>query len=193
MPPQLKDRILVARTEFRELFAREGQARLLFYEPDRYIESRSIRDNILFGQPKPGRPGVTERIGECLVQLLIEEGVLETILELGLDFQVGSMGEYLSSGQRQKIALARVFLKEPAVYILDEATSAWTTPPRPGSRISCGPCAAGHTVISVVHRLDTVSHYDRIVVMKAGKIVESGPFAELMAAKGVLHDLVGSA
>jgi ABC-type multidrug transport system fused ATPase/permease subunit len=193
MPPQLKDRILVARTEFRELFAREGQARLLFYEPDRYIESRSIRDNILFGQPKPGRPGVTERIGECLVQLLIEEGVLETILELGLDFQVGSMGEYLSGGQRQKIALARVFLKEPAVYILDEATSALDNASQARVQNFLRTVRGRHTVISVVHRLDTVSHYDRIVVMKAGKIVESGPFAELMAAKGVLHDLVGSA
>ncbi len=193
MPSQLKERILVARTEFRELFAREGQTRLLFYEPDRYIESRSIRDNILFGQPKPGRPGVTERIGECLVQLLIEEGVLETILEMGLDFQVGSMGEYLSGGQRQKIALARVFLKEPAVYILDEATSALDNASQARVQNFLRTVRGRHTVISVVHRLDTVSHYDRIVVMKAGKIVESGPFAELMAAKGVLHDLVGSA
>jgi ABC-type multidrug transport system fused ATPase/permease subunit len=64
-------------------------------------------------------------------------------------------------------------------------------PPRPGSRIFFGPCAAGTRSLSVVHRLDTVSHYDRIVVMKAGKIVESGPYDELMAAKGVLYDLVG--
>ena len=193
MPTQIRDRILQARREFREVFARTGQGTLRFYEPDLYVESRSIRDNILFGQPKPGRPGAMDRISEHLVQLLIEEGVLESIVELGLEFQVGSMGEYLSGGQRQKIALARVFLKAPAVYILDEATSALDNASQARVQNFLKAVRGRHTVISVVHRLDTVSHYDRIVVMKAGKIVESGPYGELMAAKGVLHDLVAKA
>lgn len=193
MPENLKERLLRARREFRESFARSGQGSLRFYEPDHYVESRSIRDNILFGQPKPGRPGAMDRISEHLVQLLIEEGVLESILELGLEFQVGSMGEYLSGGQRQKIALARVFLKAPAVYILDEATSALDNASQARVQNFLKAVRGRHTVISVVHRLDTVSHYDRIVVMKAGKIVESGPYDELMAAKGVLHDLVAKA
>ena len=193
MPENLKERLLMARREFRETFARSGQGALRFYEPDLYVESRSIRDNILFGQPKPGRPGAMDRISEHLVQLLIEEGVLESIVELGLEFQVGSMGEYLSGGQRQKIALARVFLKAPPVYILDEATSALDNASQARVQNFLKAVRGRHTVISVVHRLDTVSHYDRIVVMKAGKIVESGPYDELMAAKGVLHDLVAKA
>ena len=136
---------------------------------------------------------VLERINQHLVQLLIEEGVLESIVELGLEFQVGSMGEYLSGGQRQKIALARVFLKQPAVYVLDEATSALDNASQARVQNFLRTVRGRHTVLSVVHRLDTVSHYDRIVVMKAGKIVESGPYDELMAAKGVLHGLVGTA
>ena len=193
MPDVLKERILRGRGEFREHYARSGLAILSFYEAERYIESRSIRDNILFGQPRSGRPGVSDRIAEHLVQLLIEEGLLESIVELGLEFEVGSMGEYLSGGQRQKIALARVFLKEPAVYVLDEATAALDNASQARVQNFLRTVRGRHTVISVVHRLDTVSHYDRIVVMKAGKIVESGPFDELMAARGVLHGLVGKA
>lgn len=193
MPAPLKDRILAARREFRAYVAEFGESSLQFYDSGRYIASRSIRDNILFGQPKSGRSGALERINQHLVQLLIEEGVLESIVDLGLEFQVGSMGEYLSGGQRQKIALARVFLKQPAVYVLDEATSALDNASQARVQNFLRTVRGRHTVISVVHRLDTVAHYDRIVVMKAGKIVESGPYDELMTAKGVLYDLVGTA
>ncbi len=193
MPAPLKDRILAARREFRAYVAEFGESSLQFYDSGRYIASRSIRDNILFGQPKSGRSGVLERINQHLVQLLIEEGVLESIVDLGLEFQVGSMGEYLSGGQRQKIALARVFLKQPAVYVLDEATAALDNASQARVQNFLRTVRGRHTVISVVHRLDTVAHYDRIVVMKAGKIVESGPYDELMTAKGVLYDLVGTA
>lgn len=193
MPAALKERILRARAEFRGFLAESGTSSLRPYDPDRYIESRSIRDNILFGQPRPGRGGALERISQHLLQLLIEEGVLESIVELGLEFQVGSMGEHLSGGQRQKVALARVLLKAPVVYILDEATAALDNASQARVQNFLRTVRGRHTVISVVHRLDTVSHFDRVVVMKAGKIVESGPFDELMAAKGVLYDLVGTA
>ena len=193
MPGELKSRIVAARKETREYASQFSDSRLQFYEPDQYFQFRSIRDNILFGQPKAGRGGALERINQHLVQLLIEEGVLESIVEQGLDFQVGSMGEYLSGGQRQKVALARVFLKHPAIYVLDEATAALDNASQARVQNFLQTVRGKHTVLSVVHRLDTVSHYDRVVVMKAGKIVESGPYEELMAAKGVLYELVGSA
>jgi len=193
MPGELKSRIVAARKETREYASKFSDSKLQFYEPDQYFQFRSIRDNILFGQPKAGRGGALERINQHLVQLLIEEGVLESIVEQGLDFQVGSMGEYLSGGQRQKVALARVFLKQPAIYVLDEATAALDNASQARVQNFLQTMRGKHTVLSVVHRLDTVSHYDRVVVMKAGKIVESGPYDELMAAKGVLHELVGSA
>ena len=193
MPGELKSRIVAARQETREYTSQFSDSRLQFYEPDQYFQFRSIRDNILFGQPKAGRGGALERINQNLLQLLIEEGVLESIVEQGLDFQVGSMGEYLSGGQRQKVALARVFLKHPAIYVLDEATAALDNASQARVQNFLQTVRGKHTVLSVVHRLDTVSQYYRVVVMKAGKIVESGPYEELMAAKGVLYELVGSA
>ena len=164
---------------------------LQFYDPGQYIQSRNIRDNILFGQPTGQRGGSVEHIDQHLLQLLIEEGILEDILDLGLDFQVGSMGEYLSGGQRQKIALARVFLRLPPIYVLDEATSALDNASQSRVQNFLSTLRGNHTVLAVVHRLDTISSYDRVLVMKAGKIVENGPYADLMAAEGALYELVG--
>lgn len=192
MPPLLKERLLKARTNFQIYMQERGELRLQFYDAQQYIQSRSIRDNILFGQPKADRGGAVEDINQHLLQLLIEEQVLEDIVDRGLDFQVGSMGEYLSGGQRQKIALARVFLKKPAIYVLDEATAALDNASQARVQSFLWTLRGRHTILSVVHRLDTIVNYDRIVVMKAGKIVEQGPYGELMAAKGALYELVGT-
>ncbi len=191
MSPVLKERILHARKNFQELIKKQDEPILQFYDPQQYIQSRNIRDNILFGQPKAHRGSTVEHIDQHLLQLLIEEGVLEDVLERGLLFPVGSMGEYLSGGQRQKIALARVFLRQPAIYILDEATSALDNASQARVQNFLWTLRGKHTVLSVVHRLDIISRYDRIVVMKAGKIIENGPYNRLMAAKGALYELVG--
>ena len=191
LPPNLKDRILRARKEFKGYVKEQGEIHLQFYDPRQYIQSRNIRDNIFLGQPKAHRGSSMEHIDEHLLQLLIEEGVLEAVLDRGLDFRVGSMGEYLSGGQRQKIALARVFLRQPAIYVLDEATAALDNASQSRVQNFLWTMRGKHTILSVMHRLDTISNYDRIVVMKAGKIVENGPYGELMAAKGALYELVG--
>jgi ABC-type multidrug transport system fused ATPase/permease subunit len=190
MPPALKQRILEARQDFRRSIEAEGRILPQFYDPLQYIESRNIRENILFGQPKCPR-GDVEHIDQHLVQLLIEEGLFEDILDCGLDFQVGSMGEHLSGGQRQKIALARVFLRQPATYVLDEATAALDNASQARVQNFLQSLRGRHTILAVVHRLDTIADYDRIIVMKAGKVVECGTYQELMASQGALYDLVG--
>ena len=192
LPRLLKERLLAARKNFRKYMQELGEIEMQFYDPRQYIQSRNIRDNILFGQPKAHQGGAVEAIDQHLLQLLIEEEVLEDIVDRGLDFQVGSMGEYLSGGQRQKVALARVFLRQPAIYILDEATAALDNASQSRVQNFLWGMRGRHTIISVVHRLDNISNYDRIVVMKAGKIVEHGPYGELMAAKGALYELIGT-
>lgn len=191
MPRDLKDRILQARKEFKGYMEGQPGTTLQFYDPLQYIQSHNIRDNILFGQPKEYRGSSVEHIDQHLLQLLIEEGVLEDILDRGLDFQVGSMGEYLSGGQRQKIALARVFLRQPVIYILDEATASLDNASQSRIQNFLWNLRGKHTVLCVVHRLDTISNYDRVIVMKAGKIIENGPYGQLMDAKGALYELVG--
>jgi len=117
--------------------------------------------------------------------------LLETIVEIGMEFQVGSKGDRLSGGQRQKLAIARVFLKAPEVLIMDEATSALDNNSQ--SRIQGlldSRWKGKSTLIAVVHRLDIIKGYDKIAVMKAGRIGEIGTYEELMNRKGMLYELI---
>ena len=164
-----------------------------FYDISQYIHSLSILDNIIYGKPTANHPRAQERmrIRKSMIQFLEEEDLLGQIVEIGLHFVVGSKGERLSGGQKQKIAIARVLLKSPRILILDEATSALDNTSQQQiqdlleSRWK-GKC----TIITVAHRLDTVREFDRIAVMRAGKIVEIGTYDALMSYGGILYELV---
>src|SRR5690606_9873685 len=102
----------------------------------------------------------------------------------GLDTQVGERGALLSGGQRQRIAIARALLKDAPVLILDEATSALDTESERRIQDALGNLMQGRTTLVIAHRLSTVESADRIVVMRAGAIVETGTHAELLAQGG---------
>ena len=146
---------------------------------------------MFFGKLKTTSPQIQDAINEQIVQLLIEEDLLETILEIGLQFQVGTRGDRLSGGQRQKIAIARAFLKNPRILIMDEATSALDN--RSQARIQNvlnTHWKGSTTLIAVVHRLDIIKNFNKIGVMRSGKVEEMGTYEELMAQKGLLFELV---
>lgn len=188
---QLERAILAGRELFRSTLGESRTGDFAFYEPNQYIPALSTLDNILFGRVKTDSEHAQEIIGQSVMQLLIEEDLLETVVEIGMDHQVGVGGDRLSGGQRQKLAIARVLLKKPAVLILDEATSALDN--RSQARIQGllkRSLRGRTTVISVVHRLDTIKDYDSVAVMKAGRIVEHGSYDDLMAKKGALYELV---
>jgi ABC-type multidrug transport system fused ATPase/permease subunit len=108
-----------------------------------------------------------------------------------MQFRVGSKGDHLSGGQRQKLAIARVFLKAPKILIMDEATSALDN--KSQSRIQNlleHHWKGRSTVISIAHRLDIIKNYDYVAVMKSGKIGELGSYDELIQKKGLLYELV---
>ncbi|NLI83248.1 MAG: ABC transporter ATP-binding protein [Deltaproteobacteria bacterium] len=194
MPPFLKNLILEGRHQFIKEIRDKSPHALSFYRMSEYMDSRTILDNILFGKPRTDHLRAQERISQSLVHLLIEEDLLETIVEIGMDFRVGTKGDRLSGGQRQKLAIARVFLKAPPVLIMDEATSALdnASQKRIQTLLETG-WKGRSTLISVIHRLDTIRGYDRIAVMKAGKIMEMGSYQELMGRKGILYELIHGA
>ena len=107
----------------------------------------------------------------------------------GLDEDVGERGGRLSGGQRQRLAIARAFLKEPSLLLLDEPTSALDSETEAEVQAGLAELMQGRTTLVIAHRLSTVRHADRIVVMAEGRVVEEGTHDELVAKGGVYSGL----
>ncbi|QLA17638.1 ABC transporter ATP-binding protein/permease [Desulfolutivibrio sulfoxidireducens] len=183
--------LLQGRALFMDRIGKNAPDAVTFYRREDYIHAQTIMDNILFGRIRTDNPKSLDQINKSIVSLLIQEDMLERIVELGLEFQVGTSGDRLSGGQRQKVALARAFLKEPPLLILDEATAALDNASQTRIQNLLESKWKGRsTVISVVHRLDTIKGFDKVAVMKAGRIVECASYKELMEKKGMLYELV---
>jgi ABC-type multidrug transport system fused ATPase/permease subunit len=192
LPQILENLILEGRALFRESITASDPDAFSFYQVDEYIYSQTILNNIFFGKTKGTSPKAQEKIYQSIIQLLIAEDLLETIIAIGLHYDVGDKGDNLSGGQRQKLAIARAFLKNPPMLIMDEATSALDN--KSQTRIQNlleTRWKNRSTVIAVVHRLDIIKNFDRVAVMKAGKIIEMGTYDELIARKGALYELAG--
>jgi ABC-type multidrug transport system fused ATPase/permease subunit len=190
-PDLLKRLILEGRSLFKDHINGDFAGAFAFYDKDEYIFSQTIQNNIFFGKTKTTSLKAQDTIVQSIIQLLIEEDLLETIVGIGMQFQVGSKGDKLSGGQRQKLAIARVFLKSPRLLIMDEATSALDNNSQARIQNFLEVRLKGKaTVIAVVHRLDIIKKFDKVAVMKAGKLIEMGGYDELMAQKGVLYGLI---
>ncbi len=193
MPQMLEDLLLEGRALFRKKITEDNLGAYTFYQMSEYIFSQTILSNIFFGKTTTTHTAAQERIDQSIIQLLVEEDLLERIIEIGMHYDVGSKGDNLSGGQRQKLAIARAFLKNPRILIMDEATSALDN--KSQSRILNlleTRWKKKSTLISVVHRLDTIQNFDKVAVMKAGKILELDTYDNLMDQKGALYELVGN-
>ncbi len=190
--PKLLERlILEGRALFKEKISTDDPGAFSFYDNEQYIFSQTIQNNIFFGKTTTTRVEAQDKIVQSIIHLLIEEDLLETIVRIGMQYQVGSKGDKLSGGQRQKLAIARIFLKSPKLLIMDEATSALDNKSQARIQNFLDNRLKGKaTVIAVVHRLDIIKNFDQVAVMKAGKLMEIGTYDDLMDRKGVLYELV---
>ncbi|THB77351.1 MAG: ATP-binding cassette domain-containing protein [Desulfobacteraceae bacterium] len=189
-PQLLEDLILEGRALFKQRIHKDKPDAFSFYDISEYIYSQTILNNIFFGRSKTDKPRDQERVNKSIVRLLVEEDLLETILEIGSEFEVGDKGDNLSGGQKQKLAIARTLLKRPDILILDEATSALDNNSQARIQNLLETSWKGKsTIIAVVHRLDIIKNYDYIAVLKAGEIVEMGSYDELIKRKGMLYEL----
>jgi ABC-type multidrug transport system fused ATPase/permease subunit len=150
---------------------------------DNILFSDSVRENIMMGNPD-----ATE---DQLIEAAKAASAHDFIMDLpkGYDTPIGERGVKLSGGQKQRVAIARVFLKNPPILILDEATSALDLESEKMIQESIEYLARNRTTIIVAHRLSTITHSDRIVVIENGEIVEVGSHQELMNREGSYYRL----
>lgn len=142
----------------------------------------SIADNVALG-----RPIDRDRVSNCLEAANLAG--LMAMLPKGLDTLLGHNAMQLSGGQRQRLAIARALYKDAPVLILDEATSALDTESEQAVQVAVRHLTAGRTSLVIAHRLSTILHADRIIMMDAGKMIESGTHTELLAQNGAYANL----
>ena len=144
-----------------------------------YLFHASVRENMLYA-----RPDATE---EEMIAAAKAAAIHDRIMELddGYDTIVGERGYKLSGGEKQRIAIARVILKNPRILILDEATSALDTHSERPIQAALEPLMKGRTTLAIAHRLSTILSADVILVVDKGEIVERGTHEELLAEGGL--------
>lgn len=176
-------RVLLDGVDLRELSVPELRRGVVMVTQESFLFSGTVAENIAIGRPEATREEI-ERAAKAI-------GAHDFITALpdGYDTDVRKRGGRISAGQRQLVAFARALLADPAVLILDEATSSLDIPGERAVQRAMLTVLKGRTAVVIAHRLSTVEIADRVLVMARGRVVEDGPPAELIAGTGEFAEL----
>jgi ATP-binding cassette subfamily B multidrug efflux pump len=177
-------RILIDGQDISQVTQESLRAAIGVVTQDTALLHRSVRDNIAYGRPNATDAEIWAAADLAEARAFIE-GLEDAKGRRGLDAHVGERGVKLSGGQRQRIAIARAALKDAPILVLDEATSALDSEVEAAIQSQLERLMQGKTVIAIAHRLSTIAAMDRLVVMEAGRVVESGTHSELLAREGL--------
>ncbi|PTH49710.1 ABC transporter ATP-binding protein, partial [Staphylococcus capitis] len=150
---------------------------------DNILFSDTVKENILLGRPD----ATDDEIVEAAKMANAHDFIMN--LPEGYDTEVGERGVKLSGGQKQRLSIARIFLNNPPILILDEATSALDLESEAIIQEALDVLSKDRTTLIVAHRLSTITHADKIVVMENGQIVETGTHQELIQKQGAYEHL----
>lgn len=154
-----------------------------FVPQDSSLFNRSVRENVLYGRPDASDEEIYHALTQAQAMDFVEK------LPNGLDTQIGERGVKLSGGQRQRISIARALLQDAPLLILDEATSALDSVSEQAIQKALHELMKNRTSIVIAHRLSTLKHLDKIIVLEDGKIIEQGTHDELLSLNGIYADL----
>ncbi|MFC0860817.1 ABC transporter ATP-binding protein [Sphaerimonospora cavernae] len=171
-------RILLDGVDLRDLDEAELRRHVVMVTQENFLFTGTVADNIRFGRPDASAAAVVEAAEAIGAHAFV------SALPEGYGTQVGKRGGRMSAGQRQLVAFARAFLADPAVLILDEATSSLDVPSERLVQRALRTVLADRTALIIAHRLSTVEIADRVLVMDAGRIVEDGSPERLIARSG---------
>ncbi|SCD87516.1 ATP-binding cassette, subfamily B [Streptomyces sp. SolWspMP-sol7th] len=176
-------RVLLDGTDLRDLPMAELRRGVVMVTQEAFLFSGTIADNIAIGRPEASRAEI-EQAAKAI-------GAHEFIAALpeGYDTDVRKRGGRISAGQRQLVAFARALLADPAVLILDEATSSLDIPGERAVQEAMETVLHGRTAVVIAHRLSTVAIADRVLVMSKGRVIEDGAPDQLIAGTGTFAGL----
>ena len=178
-----KGKILLDGVDIKDVKVRQLRKNIGMVLQDSILFSDSIRENIALGKPDSSM----EEIMEAAKAANAHDFIMN--LPEQYETKVGERGVKLSGGQKQRVSIARVFLKNPPILIMDEATSALDLESEHLIQESLELLAADRTTFIVAHRLSTITHADRIILLENGEIVEQGSHEELMKKQGSYYNL----
>lgn len=190
---ELQQKILTARDRFATNLPSELNGAVEFFDPNAYNAAAALQDNILFGKLAYGQAEGQHRVGALIAETLDDLHLRGSVMEAGLEFQVGVGGGRLSTVQRQKLSLARALLKRPGLLIANEATSAMDPAVQDRIAETILQMRGGKGVIWIVNRTAMAAKFDKVVVFAEGRVVEQGPYDELNRDGTVLHEMLQSA
>ena len=172
-------RITIGGTDIRDVTLASLRAQIALVSQEAGLFDDTIRANIAYGRPDAADAEIADAARKAAAHDFI------LALPHGYETRVGEQGVTLSGGERQRIAIARAVLKNAPILLLDEATSALDSEAEQQVRAALDRLRAGRTTLVIAHRLATVVHADLIYVIDAGRVVESGSHAELLARNGL--------
>lgn len=178
-----KGRILIDGVDYRERSQLWLHSQIGYVLQNPHLFSGTVRENIRYGR----LDATDEEIEEAARRVSADAVVMK--MEKGYDSDVGESGGLLSTGEKQLISFARAVLANPAVFVLDEATSSIDTETEKLIQDATNHLLKGHTSFVIAHRLSTIRQADLILVVKDGKIIEQGSHQELLAQRGYYHEL----
>jgi len=189
----MEDRLLSARRAFAANLPADLRNAVEFYDFEKYNSAANLQDNILFGRLVYGQAQADTRVRTLISEVLAELDLRGSVIEVGLEYNVGVAGRRLAAIQRQKLGIARALIKRPQFLVVNEAVAVFDGRTQDRIRDNILKAAQGRGVVWIANRPGQAEPFQQIVVMQTGRVAAQGTPAELAARGGLYAELMASA